>query len=1080
MSLHSRTIASGVLTALVLAAIAGFSTRAAAQESTAPVEGLRENRADVHLFTDAKIVGVEKTLEKGSLLVRDGKIVAIGEKLDVPPGARVWSLAGKTIYPGFIDAYSEAPSAATPPADAATFWNDQAKPERRVAQTLQLTGERRKELRKVGIVAALIAPSDGVVRGQSALVSTADGKPVDLLLNESVALHVRLTPQRGRGRDAYPGSPMGAVALFRQLCYDAGWQRDALRRSATGSLASRPEMNASLTAMERFIAPEAAGGTSGLVVFDAPDELYALRAHGLANEFSQRAAIRGSGREYRRLAEIAATKRPFILPLNFPAPPDVSSPTLARDVSLERLMHWDLAPANPAKLAEAKVSIAFTTQGLKKLDDFLPALRTAVARGLPAAKALRALTTTPADLFGAPTLDGRLEPGATASFVVVEGDLFADDKAKVVETWVEGRRYTDEPAAPTDLRGTYRLEIAAAPLAPPATLIVSGEEGSPKGKLAREGAEAKDAAKLDKLTVDSTQIRFVAPSKSLGLEPRGVVLFDGVRVGDRIDGNGVKPDGSPFRWSAVYVGPAPKDDETKKEDEKKSEASDDKSKPAAAPNTEAGDESADKKAEKKRQEKSKPALFPVNFPLGAWGVSEVAPAPAHVLFKNATVWVCDGEKPLVGADVLVSGGKIAGVGKDLAAPAGAVVIDATGKHLSPGLIDCHSHSATDGGINEATQSITAEVRIGDFIDCDDVNIYRQLAGGVTAINVLHGSANCIGGQNAVLKLRWGLPFDGMRFADAPAGIKFALGENVKQSNWGEDHVTRYPQSRLGVEQVVRDAFQAAKEYTQQQAAWKARMGDAPATMLPPRRDLELDALSEVLAGRRLIHCHSYRQDEIVAFLRVCEEYGVKVATLQHILEGYKVAEVLQKHGAGGSSFSDWWAYKFEVIDSIPYNGAIMHNQGILVSFNSDSNELARRLAWETAKGVKYGGVPEPQALQFVTLNPAKQLRIDGRVGSLTAGKDADLVVWSGSPLSSLSVCEQTWIEGRKFFDRSEDSQRQAEARRKKAALMQRVLDSGEDPAEEEEIEEKSLWPRSDEFCHHGHGHDGHGHGGHKK
>jgi imidazolonepropionase-like amidohydrolase len=396
-------------------------------------------------------------------------------------------------------------------------------------------------------------------------------------------------------------------------------------------------------------------------------------------------------------------------------------------------------------------------------------------------------------------------------------------------------------------------------------------------------------------------------------------------------------------------------------------------------------------------------------------------------------------------------------------PEGAVVIDMAGKAITPGIIDCHSHMATDGGVNESAQAITAEVRIGDFIDADDITIYRQLAGGVTSSNILHGSANPIGGQNQVIKLRWGAAPEAMKFADAPPGIKFALGENVKQSNW-ERPTNRYPQSRMGVEQIIRDAFAAARDYA---AAWER--WNLSHDGLPPRRDLELEALAQVLQGKRWIHCHSYRQDEILALIRVCDDFKITIGSLQHILEGYKVADAMARHGATGSSFSDWWAYKIEVIDAIPYNGALMHRAGIVVSFNSDDQELGRHLNHEAGKAVKYGGVPREEALKFVTLNPAKQLRIDRWVGSLETGKHADFVLWSADPLSPRSRAEQAWIDGRKYFDRDEDAALRAEQAKIRAALIRKVIDSGQamQRADERQPEEWELWPRHDEFCMHG-------------
>jgi len=346
-----------------------------------------------------------------------------------------------------------------------------------------------------------------------------------------------------------------------------------------------------------------------------------------------------------------------------------------------------------------------------------------------------------------------------------------------------------------------------------------------------------------------------------------------------------------------------------------------------------------------------------------------------------------------------------------------------------------------GSVNEATLPSTAMVRIADVVNSETDNIHQQLAGGLTIANLLHGSANPIGGQNCVIKLREGAGPDALRFTNAPGGIKFALGENVKQANWGDRNTTRFPQTRMGVGTFYINRFTAARQYQQSLDAWRASDRSTP----PPRRDLELEAIAEILAGSRLIHCHSYRQDEIVAFLRVMESFGVRVASLQHILEGYKVADEIARHGAGASAFADWWAYKFEVIDAIPYAGSLLHQRGVNVSFNSDSSDHARRLNLEAAKAVKYGDTAEPDALRFVTLNPARQLGIDRWVGSLEPGKDADFVLWSGSPLASSSVCDQTWIEGALYFDRSLEPARSRALTQEHAQLVAKARKLSDKP-----------------------------------
>ncbi len=417
-------------------------------------------------------------------------------------------------------------------------------------------------------------------------------------------------------------------------------------------------------------------------------------------------------------------------------------------------------------------------------------------------------------------------------------------------------------------------------------------------------------------------------------------------------------------------------------------------------------------------------------------------APPAVLVQGATVWTCGPRGTLYDVDFLCVDGRIRAIGHDLEIPleaAALIVVDGRGLHVTPGLIDCHSHAAIIGGVNESAIPSSAMVRIGDVVNSETGNLLLHLAGGLTTANLLHGSANPIGGQNCVIKLRDGATPEGLKFAGAPPGIKFALGENVKQSNWGDKHVTRFPQTRMGVRTFFANRFEAARQYlTAREEADRAIAANPNAQRVLPRRDLELEALGEILRGERLIHCHSYRQDEILMLIRLMDRLGVRIGTFQHVLEGYKVADEIAAHGAGGSCFTDWWAYKFEVYDAIPYAGALMHQRGVVTSFNSDSVDLARRMHMEAAKAVKYGGISEEDALRFVTLYPARQLRIDDRVGSLEPGKDADFVVWSAAPLDSRAVCRETWIEGRKYFDVREVPRQTEERRRERDALLDKA------------------------------------------
>lgn len=401
----------------------------------------------------------------------------------------------------------------------------------------------------------------------------------------------------------------------------------------------------------------------------------------------------------------------------------------------------------------------------------------------------------------------------------------------------------------------------------------------------------------------------------------------------------------------------------------------------------------------------------------------------EILIRNATVLTA-ANGTFENRDILVKNGKIAQIGRDLKAGPDAQIIDATGKFVAPGIIDAHSHAMMDA-VNEFSFAVTSMARIRDVLDPTDISIYRALAGGVTAANLLHGSANPIGGQNSVVKFKLGRPVEDFLIPDAPPGIKFAMGENVKRSNSNlqPGQTRRYPATRMGTVEVIRDAFIRARDYKQSWDDFRAKK-----TKTPPRRDLELEPLVEVLELKRLVHAHGYRADEHLNLLLLADEFGFKIATLQHGLEAYKTAPEIAKHGAGVSIFSDFWGYKVEAYDAIPYNAAILWKNGVVVSINSDSGERIRRLNIDAAKMMKYGGVPEEEALKMITLNPAKQLGIDKRTGSIEVGKDADIVIWSAHPFSVYAHPEMTFIEGEVFFDRSKDIARRAELEKERAEL----------------------------------------------
>ena len=395
-----------------------------------------------------------------------------------------------------------------------------------------------------------------------------------------------------------------------------------------------------------------------------------------------------------------------------------------------------------------------------------------------------------------------------------------------------------------------------------------------------------------------------------------------------------------------------------------------------------------------------------------WGTSSLAQEKGDLLIKNGTVLTVT-KGTLTNTDVLVQGGKIAKIGKSLAAPNGAKVIDATGLFVMPGIIDAHSHIAIDA-VNEATSPITAEVQSRDVLNPFDIAIYHALAGGTTISHALHGSANAIGGRAQTIKHRYGVRLpDQLAMEGAPKTIKFALGENPTRVHGRGNGIQ--PATRMGVEFVIRDAFTKAKRYMEAWEAYKRNPVGAP-----PEYSLRLEVLADILRGNIIIHSHSYRADEILMLLNVVKDFGIKRIVFQHVNEGFKVAPELAAYGAGASVFADWWAYKMEVYYSTAYNATILMKNGVKTSINSDSEELIRHLNHEAAKTQKYGGLTDDEALSLITINPAWQLGIEDRVGSIEVGKDADLAIFSQHPLSIYGVCVKTIVDGVVRFDRDAD------------------------------------------------------------
>ena len=996
--------------AIVVVAGVVLTGTAAAQQRTTPAFGLHENTPRVHAFTGANVIVAPGTrLEGGTVIVRDGIIEAVGEAPTIPADARVWALDGRTIYAGFIDPMTEVglpdgmalPSsgggggganqgAAPGPAngDGARYWNAHVRPENDVAAALVLGNNTTEELRELGFTTALSAPRRGVLRGQSALLSLGEStEPRQVIVSPRVALHAGYQTGGARGNGPsvesdYPSSLMGVIALLRQALYDAQWYEAAQAYHADEPNMERLAANLSLEAMLPVVNAEQP------LFYHADDELDYQRALNIRDEFSLDVVLVGNGYEYRMRELLATSGVGIVIPLDFPDAPQVDTPDRALGVSLEQLQHWELAPSNAAFLEEAGVSFAFTSDGLDNPgNEFWANLRSAVERGLDEDTALAAVTTVPAELVGAAEKLGTIEAGKIANLVVADGNLFAaDSDAEVELVVVDGMPHELEAFDRFDPEGLWRA---------------SWPDGSGDWEL------SGDPGRLT-LTVDEEEYQGRAEGDELILLPSAEVFGGGQALArlsayhneGAVEGIAELPSGDTFTWNAVRIGDLPEEPEDEPEDEP-----------------------------------DRPDIPPLvwnQFPAGAYGATEPPPQADSLLITGASIWTSGPQGRIDDGDLLIRGDRIEAVGRDIEAPRDTVVMDAAGKHVTAGLIDSHSHSAVSRSVNESGSAVTLEVRIADVLNPTDIAIYRELAGGLTAALLLHGSANPMGGQAQVVKLRWGESADGLRLDGAPPGVKFALGENVKQSNWGDAYTDRYPQSRMGVEQIIRDTFLAAASYGRE-------MDQASRRGPPVRRNLRLDAALEILNGERLIHVHSYRQDEILAFVRIAQDLDLDVAAFQHVLEGYKVADAIAELGAGGSTFSDWWAYKFEVYDAIPHNGALMHRAGVVTSFNSDSNELARRLNTEASKAVKYGGVSEEEALAFVTINPARQLRIDDRVGSLEPNKDADFVIWSGHPLSSFSRAEQTWIEGRKYFDVELDAEMRRQIAAERSRLIQKVL-----------------------------------------
>jgi len=980
-----------------------FFSPAMKAQQTFPVNGITDPREGYFAFTNATIVkDGQTTLKNATMIIRKGKIVSVGTNVTVPKEAVLINCSGKFIYPSLVDIYSDygIPIPQRPQAGGGGFfgpqqflsntkgaygWNQAIRSEVDGASLFAADDNKAKPLREIGFGSVLTHQKDGIARGTGVFVTLADEKENLVIVKEKASANYSFS--KGISTQSYPGSMMGSVALLRQTYLDAQWYKNKPVGEGVNMSLQAWNDNQSL--------PQ---------IFESADKWGDIRADRIGDEFGVQYIIKGGGDEYQRINDIAATKASYILSLNFPQAQDVEDPNDARFVSLEDLKHWELAPANPAAFEKANIPFCLTSAELKDVKQFWTNLRKAIEYGLSENKAFEALTKTPATLLGVYDKVGSLDEGKLANFLITTGPLF-NEKTNIIENWVQGDEYDVKKEAWINVAGTYNLTINAGGSATNYTLDVKSiNEANVIGKDTLKAKFSYDG-KLVKLNFPlvaskKPETDTAKGGKKTGKSEGPSMRLSGVNNGPVWQGNGVDTLGNAVLWTATLTKANETTDSTKK--------------------------------------KTPPRLGKITYPFGSYGSEEV-PKQENLLIKNATVWTNEKEGRLENTDVLVKGGKIVQIGKNLT-DAGAKTIDGTGKFLSPGIIDEHSHIAAFS-INEGAQSVTSEVRIADNLNPEDVSIYRCLSGGVTSSHILHGSANTIGGQTQLIKLRWGVNDEQLKFKGADPFIKFALGENVKRTAQPSGN-TRFPDTRMGVEEVLMDAFTRATDYQKKLKEADENNKKKGAAPMVVRRDLELDALVEIMNKKRFITCHSYVQPEIIYTMRVAEKFGFRVNTFTHILEGYKVADKMKEHGANASTFSDWWAYKLEVQDAIPQNPAIMQRVGLNVCINSDDAEMARRLNQEAAKSVKYGGMSEEDAFKMVTLNPAKALHVDDKVGSIKVGKDADLVLWSDNPLSIYAKALYTIVDGTIYFDRDRDMQLRKQIAAERNRLIQKMIAEG--------------------------------------
>ncbi len=964
------------------------------QIDNAPVTGVSDKRIEIYGLKNARVVvDYQSTIENTDILISDGRIEKIGQGLVFPKGAVIYDLKGKTVYPSFIDIYAG---------------NYGIKAQSGTAESNPLS--------------ALINLQQGRQMGSAA---TAEPRIADYWndgINTSYNISEEFIPDSktaGEFRQAGFGSVVtfkadglarGTSALVTtgdgkannliiknkasaNYSFTRGRSADIYPISQFGIIALLRQLNYDAQwykqlppgyfhddGLEAYIS-----GSSLPQVFEVTNKIEIMRADKLGKEFNINYIIKGAGDEYQSLNDIKKCGSRLIVPLKFPETPDIKDPYDAQSVSYTTLKHYEMAPANLSFLSKAGIVYAITSAGMERRSDFLTNLRKAIKYGLPENEALKALTNTPASMIGASDLIGSIKEKMIANLLITSGSIFSDN-CIIYENWVQGKPYRLVDLRISDLRGTYDLKVDTAAY----KLSLSGTFDKPTTKLTYDSTEIRGAVfsqekDLVNISFERTKIKY---------------RLSGYIVDKNLEGKGQLDNGKWISWNATLTGPM------------------------------AGNEA------KPAIPSKIPEIGKVIYPFSAYGNTEL-PKQEDVLFKNATVWTNEKEGKLLNTDVLIKNGKISKIGKNLSAD-GARIVDATGMHLTSGIIDEHSHIAMDG-TNEAGQAITSEVRVGDVIDPEDPSIYRQLSGGVTAAHILHGSANPVGGQSILIKHRWGHSAEELKIEGQVGFLKHALGENVKRSTG------RYPNTRMGVDQIIRDAYYRAEDYNSKWKAWNSLKPADRVGKVPPRRDLELDPIVDVLEKRSFIECHTYVQSEGTMIMNLANDFGVKVNSLIHFNEGYKVADQIKENDAGASVFADWWDYKYEVYEGITYNASLLMSQGVLTCLHSDDAEMGRRLNQEAGKIVKYGGVNEQDALKLVTLNPAKLLHLDDRMGSIKVGKDADLVLWTDHPLSVYARANKTMVDGIFYFDEELDKKMKEQIDNERNRIISNILKESTQP-----------------------------------